>query len=160
MVDIETLARIDALQLRYIAALDRFDLEAWLGCFAVETNGYVCTTLENEEQDLPLAIMLDDSRERLSDRVKFIDRVWAGTFEPYTTRHFVQRLDCRETAPGRYEVTSNVLVAYTSARRHSEILAAGRYDDVVALSGGEALFMAKKAVLDTVTTPRYLVYPI
>jgi anthranilate 1,2-dioxygenase small subunit len=160
LVDAGALARIDALQLRYIAALDRFDLEAWLGCFAAETKGYVCTTRENEEQGLPLAIMMDDSRERLMDRIKFIDRVWAGTFEPYTTRHFVQRLDCRETAPGRYAVTSNVLVAYTSARRHSEILAAGAYDDTVEVAGGDALFVAKRAILDTVTTPRYLVYPV
>ncbi len=73
--------------------------------------------------------MMDDCRARLADRMKFITEVWLGTFEPYATRHFVQRLDGVETAAGRYAVESNFIVAYTSAHRHSEILATGIYQD-------------------------------
>jgi hypothetical protein len=34
------------------------------------------------------------------------------------------------------------------------------YEDEIDLSGAAARFTAKKAIMDTVTTPRYLVYPI
>lgn len=153
-------ARIDALQLRYLRALDRFDMDGWLDCFVAEAGSYVCTTRENEEQNLPLALMMDDCRARLNDRAKFVTEVWSGTFEEYTTRHFVQRLDYTETEPDHYAVESNFMVAYTSDRRHSEILTAGVYLDEVAIDAEGARFRSKKAILDTVTTPRYLVYPV
>lgn len=160
MVSTDILASIDALQLNYLRALDRFDMEAWLDCFEAGAGSYVCTTRENVEQNLPLALMMDDCRARLHDRVRFITEVWSGTFEEYSTRHFVQRLDCAGNGPGRYAVESNFMVAYTSDRRHSEILAAGVYLDVVSVNSAGALFESKKAILDTVTTPRYLVYPV
>lgn len=160
MVSAEILASVDALQQRYACALDRFDMAGWLDCFAPAAGSYVCTTRENEEQNLPLALMMDDCRDRLQDRVKFITEVWAGTFEEYATRHFVQRLDCAENGSGRYVVESNFMVAYTSDRRHSEILVAGLYVDEVAVGADGAWFDSKKAIMDTVTTPRYLVYPV
>lgn len=154
------LARIDTLQTRYVCALDRKDLDAWLTCFSAEEASYICLPAEGEAQGLPLAIMMDDSAERLRDRAKFVNEVWAGTFEDYATRHFVQRLSCARLPSGRYAVESNFMVLFTSLRRHSEILVSGSYRDEVDISSGDAAFISKKAVLDTVTTPRYLVYPV
>jgi 3-phenylpropionate/cinnamic acid dioxygenase small subunit len=145
--------------MRYLAALDRHDLDAWLSCFA-EDGSYTCITRENRDADLPVALMLDDCHARLQDRVKFINEVWSGTFEDYSTRHFVQRFDCSEPAAGRLAVLTNFMVAYTNRRGGSEILVTGVYEDEIGLVNGEARFRAKRAILDTVTTPRYLVYPI
>lgn len=158
-VDERKLSEIDRLQTRYIRALDRRDMQAWLGCFAMEA-GYTCISAENVDQGLPLAIMLDDCRERLLDRIAFIEDVWAGTFEDYKTRHFVQRLSCEATTDDLYAVESNVLVSYTTAEGRSEILVAGCYHDQVRVDSNGAVFVAKRAVLDTVATPRYLVYPV
>lgn len=152
-------ADIDRLQTRYIRALDRRRLDEWLSCFA-PASSYVCITRENVDQGLGLAIMLDDCRERLLDRVKFIEDVWAGTFEDYMTRHFVQRLSCERIRDDDYAVESNLLVSYTTADGRSDILVAGSYDDVVRIDARGATFVSKRAVLDTVATPRYLVYPI
>lgn len=159
MIDLETLARIDALQVRYMRALDTRNIEAWSECFG-DTASYICIARENVEQDLPLAIMMDDSRARIGDRVKYIGDVWAGTFEDYQTRHFVQRLDCVMRSPGLFAVESNLLVAYVSPRGRSELLVVGTYEDEILLGHDGAKFASKKAVLDTVTTPRYLVYPV
>ena len=159
MPDRDVLDRVDGLQTAYIAALDRRDMAGWLACFDEAEGTYACLTEEGVQQDLPLAMMLDDTPARLRDRVRFVEEVWAGTFEEYTTRHFVQRLSCCDLAAGCVAVTSNFLVTYTSARRHSEILVAGRYEDEVVV--GEATrFRRKRAILDTVTLPRYLVYPV
>ncbi len=159
MIDAATLARIDALQQRYARVLDARDMAGWAGCFG-ENASYICIPRENVEQDLPVALMMDDSLARIHDRVTYIAKVWVGTFEDYQTRHFVQRIDCARRGPGLVAVESNFMVAYTSARGRSEILVAGTYEDAIELGPGDATFRAKKAVLDTVTTPRYLVYPV
>jgi 3-phenylpropionate/cinnamic acid dioxygenase small subunit len=104
--------------------------------------------------------MMDDCGARLQDRVTFIREIWAGTFEAYSTRHFVQRLSCAESGADMYSVKSNFMVVYTSRQGHSEILAAGLYEDEVDRASGEFTFKSKRAILDTVTTPRYLVYPV
>ena len=159
MIDPAVLARIDELQMKYLSALDGRDMEGWLNCFAVEA-GYVCITRENHDANLPVALMMDDSRARLKDRVRFVNEVWSGTFEDYATRHFMQRLSCKESGKGRYDVMTNFMVAYTNRRGGSDILVTGVYQDSVEIAGEEAHFLSKRAILDTVTTPRYLVYPV
>ena len=159
MIDPIVLARVDALQMKYLSALDRRDLASWLDCFAAEA-GYVCITRENHDAGLPVALMMDDTRARLKDRVKFVNEVWSGTFEDYATRHFVQRLDCKESGKDRYDVLTNFMVSYTNRRGGSEILVTGVYEDSMRIAGANAHFFSKRAILDTVTTPRYLVYPV
>lgn len=104
--------------------------------------------------------MLDDCRARLKDRVKFITEVWAGTFEDYATRHLVQRVDARRAGERLYAVESSFVATYTTARGRTELLTAGLYEDGIVLAAAGAKFQSKKAVLDTIVTPRYLVYPI
>jgi anthranilate 1,2-dioxygenase small subunit len=159
VLDPTLLGEVDALQIKYLAALDRHDLTGWLDCFADEAS-YTCITRENHEAGLPVALMLDDCRARLRDRVKFVTEVWSGTFEDYTTRHFVQRLDCSQADGGPLQVRSNFMVSYTNRRGASDILVTGVYEDAIDLERTGARFRAKRAILDTVTTPRYLVYPV
>ena len=160
MTDRDAIELIDALQRRYVRALDWRAMPDWYDCFDQGKGSYVCLSKENADQGLPLPLMMDDCPERLKDRIRFVTEVWAGTYEDYTTRHFVQRIEHRRTDDGIYRVMSNFMVTYTTAQRHSEILVAGVYEDEIAISGGSARFMSKQAVLDTVTMPRYLVYPV
>lgn len=159
MTDPAVLLQVDTLQSKYLAALDRHDMKAWLACFADEAS-YSCITRENLDGNLPVALMLDDSHARLKDRVRFITEVWSGTFEDYSTRHFIQRFECDQIAPGRVHALSNFMVSFTNRRGGSEILVTGTYDDIIDVGVNGARFSSKKAILDTVTTPRYLVYPV
>jgi len=52
------------------------------------------------------------------------------------------------------------MVAYTNRRGTSDILVTGTYEDIIGLGDDGPLFKAKRAILDTITTPRYLVYPV
>jgi anthranilate 1,2-dioxygenase small subunit len=158
VIDPIVLLRVDELQMKYLAALDRHDLNGWLECFA-DDGSYTCITRENHDAGFPVALMLDDTGARLKDRVKFVDEVWSGTFEDYATRHFVQRFECTEEG-GRLKVRSNFMVSYTNRQGASDILVTGVYEDEVDLGGKSARFAVKRAILDTVTTPRYLVYPV
>jgi anthranilate 1,2-dioxygenase small subunit len=155
----EVLQQIDALQTRYIAALDGKDMQGWLDTFASD-GSYICIANENEENGLPLALMMDDCHERLQDRVTYVTKVWAGTFEDYQTRHFVQRIACTPKGGDLYETVSNFTVFYTDSAGNTGILVAGRYLDQIALNGSGAKFKSRRAVMDTNVAPRYIVYPI
>jgi 3-phenylpropionate/cinnamic acid dioxygenase small subunit len=159
VIDQAVLAAMDALQMKYLGALDRRDFDAWLDCFADEA-AYVCISRENHEAGLPVAMMMDDTRARLRDRVRFIKEVWSGTYEDYATRHFVQRIDSKLLDKSYVSVITNFMVSYTNRRGGSDLLVTGVYEDTVDVKGGTPRFVSKRAILDTVTTPRYLVYPV
>lgn len=155
----EALQQIDALQMSYIAALDSKDMHGWLDTFASD-GSYVCIANENEESGLPLALMMDDCHERLEDRVTYVTKVWAGTFEDYQTRHFVQRVSCTPKGGDLYETVSNFTVFYTDSAGNTGTLVCGRYVDEVVVNGSGAKLKSRRAVMDTNVAPRYIVYPI
>jgi len=155
----EALQQIDALQTRYIAALDSKDMAGWLDTFASD-GSYICIANENEESGLPLALMMDDCHERLEDRVTYVTKVWAGTFEDYQTRHFVQRIACTPKGGDLYETVSNFTVFYTDSAGNTGTLVCGRYVDKIVLGSGGAKLKSRRAVMDTNVAPRYIVYPL
>lgn len=158
--DEESLCQVDDLQRRYVEALDRRDLDAWLDCFSQDAvASYFCIAAENVERGLEIALMLDDCRARLIDRVTFITKVWTGTFQPYRTRHFTQRIGKPSLHGGKLRVVSNFSIAITPEGGSSNLLAVGQYEDSVVLDRGEPRFLCKRAVYDTTVLPRYIVYP-
>ena len=157
---LEIHCRIDELQNRYILALDNKDMHGWLATFAKRDDvSYACITAENDANDWSIALMLDDCRARLEDRIIFVNQIWKGTFQDYRTRHFTQRLSCDRQAEGSYRVRSNFVIEYTFDPDPTQVLAAGVYEDVVLLDDRDAYFLSKRAVYDTTVLPQYIVYP-
>ncbi len=158
----QDLFRIDELQTRYIHALDSKNIPGWLATFAeMPDASYICTTQESVDRNLPLALIMDDCYARLQDRVTYITKIWAGTFQDYRTRHFTQRVSAEPLPDNAVRVRTNFTVIYTPEDTGtSEVLTAGVYEDVVSLANGAAQFLSKKAVTDTSVLPRYLVYPL
>jgi len=155
----EVLEQIDSLQQAYVQALDSANMDDWLNCFSQQQASYVCISDENEKRGLPIALMLDDCRERIKDRVSFVTKIWAGTFEPYRTTHFVQRLGVEKIAADTYRQVGNFSIMISPEMGSSSVLATGRYHDLVALEDGKAVFREKRAIYDTRVLPRYVVYP-
>ncbi|TYB41255.1 hypothetical protein FXF69_36700 [Actinomadura chibensis] len=149
---------LDELYAAYAETVDERRWERWPDLFT-EDCAYAVHSLENAEHGLPLAYMLDDCRARLLDRVKFVTEVWAGTVEPYRTRHVIQRTRAAAAGEGAYRVRANVLVTYTEADGPPAILTSGHYDDVVRLTDAGPLFAEKRVYLDGTPT-RYLIYPL
>jgi len=157
--ELDVLARIDALQNRYIAAIDGKDMVAWANCFSERDDAsYICRSAENEANGWPIALMLDDCRARILDRIMFITKIWVGTFQDYRTRHFVQRVLC-ERDGALWKVRTNFSIEYTLDPHRTMTLAAGVYEDVIEIVGDEARFVSKKALYDTTILPQYIVYP-
>ncbi|MEQ1890891.1 MAG: aromatic-ring-hydroxylating dioxygenase subunit beta [Alphaproteobacteria bacterium] len=153
---------IDELQTRYIHALDSKNMPGWLAAFAETPEAsYICITQESVERNLPLALIMDDCYARLQDRVTYITKIWAGTFQDYRTRHFIQRVSAAKLSENTVQLHTNFTVIYTPEDTgSSEVLTAGVYEDVVLLANGSAQFLSKRAVTDTSILPRYLVYPL
>lgn len=162
-LELDTLAQVDALQNRYIAALDGKDIAGWADCFSQrEDASYICRSAENEANGWPIALMLDDRRARIEDRIMFITRIWAGTFQDYRTRHFLQRVSCERASDlgeGLWRARTHFNIEYTLDPNRTQTLTSGVYEDVVEIVGGEARFVSKKAIYDTTVLPQYIVYP-
>lgn len=161
--DIDVLGKVDALQNRYITALDGKNVAGWADCFSQrEDASYICRSAENEANGWPIALMLDDCRARIEDRITFITKIWVGTFQDYRTRHFVQRVSCERASDlgaDLWKVRSHFSIEYTLDPGRTQTLAAGVYEDVVEIVADEARFVSKKALYDTTVLPQYIVYP-
>lgn len=157
-IDAGSASAIDALLGEYAFVLDWQDWGNWPELF-VEDCYYAVFNRQNAQDDLPLGYMIDDCRARLVDRVKFITEVWAGTIEPYRTRHIVQRVSAKCLDDGLYEVLSNIVVTYTEHDEPSKILVTGHYRDLVRIEGDRAVFTSKTVYIDG-TPARYLAYPL
>jgi anthranilate 1,2-dioxygenase small subunit len=156
----EHMGLIDALQRRYIDALDSKNMPAWLATFS-QQGQYRCVTAESEAAGWTIAFIMDDCHGRLEDRVKFVEKVWAGTFQDYQMRHFTQLIECTATGDGVYQVRSNVNILFTrSDTGTTDVLASGVYHDEVLISAGQALFLSRKVVIDAPMLPHYIVYPL
>lgn len=151
---------IDALQTAYLAALDKGDMAAWAATFSLapETSHF-CISAENDRRGLPLALMYDDCRGRIDDRVSFVTKVWAGTYQPYRTRHFIQRLSCAATGSQQYRVTSGFTIMMTPEGGATTVLTSGEYRDLIDIQGEHAVFRERRAVYDADVLPRYIVFP-
>jgi len=151
---------IDELQARYIVALDTRKMTDWANTFAAEAS-YICKTLESEEAGWPMALIMDDCRGRIEDRVKFVEKIWAGTFQDYQTRHMVQRIECTSAGKDQYRVRSHFTIMFTrSDTGVTSVLASGVYDDLIDVQGQQALFRERKVVTDAPLLPHYIVYPL
>jgi len=151
---------IDDLQARYIHALDNKDFQAWVDTFdTAKDTSYFCISAENEDSGLPIALMYDDCHDRIEDRVTFIETVWAGTFQEYRTRHFIERTRCRALGGDVYAVETNFSILYTPETGRTSVQVSGVYKDEIVFNGEGARFKCKRAVYDTTVLPRYIVYP-
>ena len=157
-VSAEVRDQIADLQADYIDALDNQDMKGWLAAFDGQGT-YYCRSKENEDDGLEVGYMFDDCYERLCDRVKFVDDIWAGTFEEYQTRHFLQPTRCESIGDDLYSSQTNFTVMYTDDSGITKVLASGRYVDEIVVNG-VAKLRSRRAILDTNVVPRYIVYPI
>jgi 3-phenylpropionate/cinnamic acid dioxygenase small subunit len=151
---------IENLNRDYICALDKLDMNAWLGCFS-EQGTYTFISEENDRRGLPIAFMLDDCYERLQDRVTQVVDIQFDSSEHYQMRHFTQLMSTSELADGRLQAEFNFTIYYTQRDTNlTKILCVGRYQDIIAIEGGVARFIQRRAITDTNVLPRYIVYPI
>lgn len=156
----DVLAKLDDLQTRYILALDNKSMKEWASTFSERDDAsYICRSAENESMGYPIALMLDDCKARIKDRITFVTQIWKGTFQDYRTRHFTQRLSSEQEGENTFRMRTNFSIDYTFDPNASKTLATGVYEDLIVMEDGEPRFLSKRAVYDTTVLPQYIVYP-
>lgn len=159
MADVsETVRRqIEALNTRYIRAIDDDAVEEWPKLFTEECL-YRITTRENFSQNLPLPLMEGTSRGMLVDRVFGYRRV--NVYEPQRYTHLLSGLVIEPIDSTHVRCKQNYAVVRTMVTGEMTIFSAGVYHDRVVLNGNEALFEERIVVQESRRVDTLLVIPI
>ena len=148
--------QIEALNTRYIRAIDDDALEDWPKLFTEECL-YRITTRENFSQNLPLPLMECASRGMLIDRVFGYRRV--NIYEPQRYTHLLSGLVIEPIDATHMRCRLNYAVIRTMVTGEMMIFSAGVYHDRIAL-GDETLFEERIVVQESRRVDTLLVIPI
>jgi len=157
-VDVATTFAVQALQARYVQALDDDRLEAWPDFFTDQCR-YLVTTAENLAQGLPLGMIYATSRAMLRDRVRSLRE--ANVYEAQRYRHMIGPPVLEAGEGGVIHAQTNFMVVRTMHTGETVMFATGRYDDRVVLDGPQApCFAEKVVVLDSRQIDTLLAIPL
>jgi anthranilate 1,2-dioxygenase small subunit len=148
--------QIEALNTRYIRAIDDDAVEEWPKLFTEECL-YRITTRENYDQNLPLPLMEGTSRGMLIDRVFGYRRV--NVYEPHRYTHLLSGLTIEPIDATHVKCRQNYAVIRTMVTGDMTIFSAGVYHDRIRL-GDEALFEERIVVQESRRVDTLLVIPI
>jgi 3-phenylpropionate/cinnamic acid dioxygenase small subunit len=157
MITSELRDEVETLYAEYAGALDDNQLERWPDFF-VEDCLYKLVPRENWERNLPVALMLCESRAMLRDRVTAVRNT--AVYAPRSLRHFIGQFRIKEEGEELLRVSANYMVLQTLVDDLTRIQNAGRYLDLVARTGSGLRFKEKICVFDSVLVPNSLVYPV
>lgn len=158
LMNLENAVRL--LVQKYANTVDDKDLDSWTTLFATP-GSYIVTTHENLARGLPLAFVLDDSNDRITDRAIYIKEVWKGHYDEYRQRHILGQ----PTIEWHDDIVASVRTSFAvyiaeSGNVGSTLLATGEYQDEVVFTSGQPRFRSKKVVIDGDVLPRGFVYPL
>lgn len=149
--------QVEALNTRYIRAIDDDALEDWPALFT-EACLYKVVTRENFARGLPLAVMECTSRGMLRDRVTGYRRV--NIYEPQRYTHLLSGLTIAPAEAGRLICKQNYLVVRTMVNGEMSIFSAGIYHDRIALDEEGATFEERVVVQESRRVDTLLVIPL
>jgi anthranilate 1,2-dioxygenase small subunit len=163
-------ARQAALDLltRYVRIVDDpRRIEEWPGLFADQAE-YVVVTRENLERGLPIAVIRDDSKDRIVDRVTIIREFWGAGgraedrhYNDAWPRHLVGPVWVEFAESGEALVGANFAIyQVVQVDVAPRLLATGEYRDVVEFSAHTPKFKTKTVILDTPVLQDVFVYPL
>ncbi|HLI22027.1 MAG TPA: aromatic-ring-hydroxylating dioxygenase subunit beta [Stellaceae bacterium] len=148
--------QIEALNTRYIRAIDDDKLEDWPALFT-DPCFYRIVSRENFARNLPLSVMECASRGMLIDRVTGYRRV--NVYEPQRYTHLLSGLVIEPIDASHVRCTQNYAVVRTMVTGEMTVFAAGVYLDRVRL-GDEALFEERIVVQESRRVDTLLVIPL
>ena len=149
--------RIGDLYAAYCDALDDGHYDRWPGFFT-DPCLYKVVPRENVERNLPIGLILCESRAMLTDRVVALRQT--ALFAPRVMRHMVSGLRVRAVGPDGIRLSANFLLIETLVDEPSKIFLAGTYRDLVVEEDGALRFAEKICIYDSTIVPTSLVFPI
>jgi anthranilate 1,2-dioxygenase small subunit len=141
----------------YGRLLDEDRLEAWLELFAEDCR-YEVISRENREQNLPLSLMLCDSKDMLRDRIYSLRE--ANIYNIHYDCHVIGLISAAEDEAGVIAASAPYALYQSNQEGDSRLFSVGRYYlDLV--DRDEALRISRQiVVVDTASIPTLLATPI
>lgn len=157
MISADERFAVHDLYAEYTACLDEGRLDDWLALF-VEDCLYRIVPRENYAADLPLSLVLCDSKDMLRDRVVALQE--ANEYNIHTDRHLVSAIRFR----GRQEQSLTVEASYAVFQVDTEgvgsLFAIGVYLDEIVLVAGQPRFKSKTVIMDNSCVPHAISTPL
>lgn len=147
---------IERFYFDYASVIDDGDLERWPELF-VETGTYRIISKENHDRGLPLCLMYCQGIGMLKDRAFASAKL--NVYAPRTWRHMVSNIRAGE-AGGRVASSANFAVFETVASHTTQVLACGRYLDVLVRTDAGIRLAERTVVYDAALIPGSVVFPI
>ncbi len=160
-------AALDLL-VRYVRVVDDpRRIEEWPGLFADQAE-YIVITRENYERGLPIAVIRDDTKDRILDRVTIIREFWGAGgraedrhYNDVVPRHVVGPVWVEPAGAGEVRVGANFAIYQTvQVDSTPRLFAVGEYRDAVEVAGPIARFKSKTVILDTPVLQDVFIYPL
>lgn len=160
-------AALDLL-VRYVRIVDDpRRIGEWPTLFSDDAE-YVVVTRDHHVRGLPIAIIRDDTKDRILDRVTVIKEFWGAGgraedhhFNDAWPRHIVGPAWVEFAESGETRLGANFAIWTTPQVEPSpRLLAVGEYQDVVDFSSPTPRFKSKKVILDTPVLQDAFVYPL
>jgi anthranilate 1,2-dioxygenase small subunit len=149
--------RIEQLQLDYVHALDKGELDRWPGFFT-ERCLYAIVARDNMERGQELGVMRFESRAMLVDRVNATQH--AAVFAPRTLCHVLSGTSIEAVDADGIRSRTNVAIYQTSPDGDTLLLMAANYRDKTVEIDGKLLFKEKRVIYDTLRLPDSVVNPL
>ena len=157
MNDLAVRLGVDELIAAYVECIDEDRLEDWPDFF-VEQCRYVITSRASHEAGLPHGVVYAASRGMLIDRVTSLRQ--ANIFEPHRYRHIVGPIRVEQIDPMVAQVRSNFIAVRIMHDGATNLFAAGRYLDRIAITSKPFRFIERLVVLDSQKIDTLLVIPL
>lgn len=152
----EMFVRLSILFEEYGRLLDEDRLEEWTELF-VEDCHYDIVSRENVRQNLPLSLMLCDSKDMLRDRVSALRQ--ANIFNIHTDCHVIGPVHGTVMAGG-WEASAAYALYQSTQEGETRLFSVGRYHAQVVEQGGRLCFARQRVVVDTGAILTLLATPI
>ena len=146
-----------ALEYAYGRCIADNQLEDWPEFF-VEDCLYRVLPRENDALELPLSLMMCDSKGMLEDRVRSLRE--ANIYNIHYPLHQISNIEIVGSHEDVLDVRANYSVFQTDQEGRSTVYSVGRYRDKVVFPNGEPRFKEKTVVLDTFNVPNLLAVPL
>ena len=138
-------------------AVDDGDLKKWPDFFA-ENGSYYVYPRDNYESGFPIALIMDDNKDKIKDRVTIIEKIW--TYNIQYQRHIISNIIVTESEDNKVQAYSNFVIHLTDREGNTNWKLVGKYLDTVVFEEESPKFEKRIAILDTFTLPNYFVYPL
>lgn len=147
---------VEQFYFRYAAIIDDGRLDDWPGLFT-DAAVYRIVSKENFDRGLPLCLMYCDGMGMLKDRAFASAKL--NVYAPRTWRHLISNVMVEQREDG-IAGRANFMVLETVTGKSTQILASGRYVDVLVEDESGIRLSERTVIYDSAVVPGSVVFPL